>query len=270
MRLVLLLLVISLLFPIPGKSAVSAADNILCQSSKWMVDREDDEVRIFYKRGARLSQYGVVHTTSSYFRLVYGPSSGWGTSIVLLPSFWSGGVYYQGAPVKVTCRIVNPNLVLTLRGTIHSLTVTVRVVISPPTASSITAQVRATVSGSVSLDTRPGEAFKPVMLSSMHISKTVWDTSRACTDTKCYTIPPSGWIIPPRPVVKSLSFRLVGGTSTWKTNAPTVKITFPVRRQIAGWVTPSSDPNDDNVALWAAANTVLAAWNYTILVSRPN
>ena len=268
-RVLLLLIIMSLLLLAPGKSPVSATDGVLCQSPKWMVDRNGDEVRIFRKWGTQFPQYGVLHADSGYFRLNYGLGSGWGTSIVLLPSFWSGGTYYQGAPVDVTCKIVGPNLVLAVNGTIGSLNVTEKVVIQPPTASAITARVKATVTGSVILDVRPGEAFKPVMLSSMHISDDLWDTSKACTDIKCYLIPSSGWLIPNQPVVKSYAFRLVGGTSTWKTNAPTVKIRFPARRQVAGWVTESSDPNDDNIALWAATNTVLSTWNYSIVVSRP-
>ena len=33
---------------------------------------------------------------------------------------------------------------------------------------------------------------------------------------------------------------------------------------ITGWVTESTDPNDDNVGLWAAADEVLDSWEYVI------
>jgi hypothetical protein len=138
----------------------------------------------------------------------------------------------------------------------------------PPTDTTITATVVTSVQGSIPLDNRPGEAFKPVMLSSMYISSTQWDTHRAYADSQSFPIPLSGWIIAPQASVMANTFRLEGGTSTWKKNAPTVRINLSQPMQVAGWVTPITDPNDDNVGLWAASDTILSSYTYQIVVSR--
>ncbi len=44
---------------------------------------------------------------------------------------------------------------------------------------------------------------------------------------------------------------------------PTVEIMLDQSRQITGWATSSNDPNDDNIGLWAATDTVLPTWSYT-------
>jgi hypothetical protein len=100
----------------------------------------------------------------------------------------------------------------------------------------------------------------------MHISSDSWDTQSAYVDNGTLAIPESGWIVDP-PVTGS-RFGLRGGTSTWKTNAPTVEITMETGRAITGWVTPSADPNDDNVGFWAAAEEVVREWGYRIVVRR--
>ena len=125
------------------------------------------------------------------------------------------------------------------------------------------AKVNASTSGSVLIDSRPGEAFKPVFLSSMRVSDTQWDARAAVVDGMNAAIPTQGWLIPPAPPVMATTFGFTGGTSTWKTNAPTIKIEMTGPIQVAGWVTASSDPNDDNLGLWAATKQALSAWEYT-------
>lgn len=263
----LLLVILSLAWPARASAQTGV---ILCQSSKWSVDELDGVVRIFHKAGTQYPQYGALHLKDSYFRLNYGLGSGWGTSVILMPSFWSGGVYYQGAPVTASCKIVDTLLVLKIQGTIAGLTVTEKITVRHPTSGAIRARVTASVTGTVPLDAKPGEAFKPVMLSSMHISDTEWDTRKACAANRCFSIPVSDWIIPPTQVVNARAFRLLGGTSDWKTNAPTILISdLNAARRITGQVTDLSDPNEDNVGFWAAANKVLRSWSYTITARRP-
>lgn len=263
----LMLFLASLLWTSPA-SAQTATQ--ICQSADWTVDKLGDEVRIFHKVGTQYPQYGVVHLNDSYFRLNYGPGSGWGTSVILMPAFWSENLHYQGARVSVSCRFVNTLLELTITGTIKTLNVTAKVKVNHPTSTSISATVTASVTRTVQIDSRPGEAFKPVTLSSMHISNTQWDTKKACVGTQCFSIPKSGWIVPSTQTLTSTNFKLVGGTSAWKTNAPTVVISNlnPARR-ITGWVTDLNDPNEDNVGFWAAADTVLSSWSYKITAKRP-
>jgi hypothetical protein len=81
-------------------------------------------------------------------------------------------------------------------------------------------------------------------------------------------IPAQGWLIPPIPTSSASIFGLLGGTSQWKTSAPTIQIEMNTPIQVAGWVTNSVDPNDDNVGLWAASDQVLDAWNYTVTAEK--
>ncbi len=263
----LLLFIAALLWPSPASAQTAT---LICESTDWTVDKINDEVRVFHKVGTQYPQYGVLHLDDSFFRLNYGIGSGWGTSTILMPAFWSGGVYYQGAAVNLSCRFVNTLLELTITGTISNLSVTEKVRVNHPTSTSISANVTASVTGTVPIDSRPGEAFKPVTLSSMHISSTQWDTKKACVGTQCFSIPKSGWIIPPTQVLTSTNFKLVGGTSAWKTNAPTIVINnLNTARRITGLVTDLSDPNQDNVSFWAAADKVLTSWSYKIVAKRP-
>ena len=230
----------------------------------WDISQSGSILQIAYGSGTDFPQYAALHLDSSYFRLSYGPTSGWGTSVILLPAFWSRGRYCQGAPVDVRWHEEGSDLVLVITGSICNLDVSQELRLSPPRGNTIEARVTTIVQGSVSLDRRPGEAFKPVMLSSMRISPTVWDTPSAYLDCQYFPIPQEGWIIPPQPAVIGRIFGLRGGTSDWKSNAPTIEITLDQPLQIAGWVTPSGDPNDDNVGYWAASDQLIDRWIYTI------
>lgn len=174
----------------------------------------------------------------------------------------SGSVYNQGAPVTASWQVAGSgDLVVSLEGTIAGLSIDGEIRLSPPEQDLLTARVTINTTGDVTLADRPGEAFKPIMLSSMHISGGTWDTQSAYVGVS-YQIPQSGWIIQPPVVGKT--FGLIGGTSLSKSNAPTIEVVLDQNQLITGWVTPSNDPNDDNVGFWAASNTVLRSWTYTV------
>jgi hypothetical protein len=245
----------------------------------WYVTQSDNILHIAYGTGNDVPEYAALHLESSYFRMNYGPPSVWGTFLILLPAFWSkaacssSGGYCLGAQVKVDWHIEKPNLVrqplvLTITGTIGGLSVSSLVNLSPPTkAPAITARIKTTVTGSISLDTnRPGEAFKPIMLASMRVSATQWDTWGAYTDKQSWPLPQEGWII--LPPVSAQHFGLKGGTSAWKNNAPTIDVLLDQAMPVTGWVTKSVDPNDENVGLWAASDTVLTSWSFTVTASQ--
>ena len=137
-----------------------------------------------------------------------------------------------------------------------------KVRLSPPDESSITAQVSTLTEGAVELDGRPGEAFKPIVLSSMRISPNEWDTQAAYAGCRTLAIPDSDWIV--SPPMQSNVFGLIGGASEWKTNAPTLDVVATRSMQVTGWVTPSIDPNDDNVGFWASLDQILPSWAYRI------
>src|SRR5438477_10587397 len=69
-----------------GSASVAGTGN---SSSTWSVTQNGNILQIAYGSGTSFPQYGALDLTSSYMRLVYGPDSGWGTSFILLPSFWS-------------------------------------------------------------------------------------------------------------------------------------------------------------------------------------
>ena len=155
----------------------------------------------------------------------------------------------------------------TIHGTIATLKVAVTLTLTPPANSTLVAQVSTKLTGTVTLDPgHPWEAFKPVMLSSMHDSSTVWDSPDAFTGTSVYQFPPGGWII--QPPVTTEDFGLQGGTSSWKTNAPTIEVALNQSRLVTGWLTADTNPNDDNVGFWCATSKVLASWSFTVTAER--
>lgn len=241
----------------------------------WSVSTAGDLLQIAYERSdGTAPQYGVLDRASSYLRLNPGPPSGWGTSIILLPAFWSKTAcsttsgYCQSARVNAQANSLGASLVLTVTGTIGGLNVTTVVQIDPPSASpaEIHAHVDAKTTGQVALDiSRPWESFKPVMLSSMHVSSTLWDSHQATTDGVAHTLPAKGWIV--SPPVSATSFGLVGGRSTWKAHAPTVTIALAKPLLVTGYVKVDTHPNDENVGYWATDPSAPSAWSYDITVS---
>jgi hypothetical protein len=226
-------------------------------------------LQIGYGSGRHFPQYAVLDLRHGFLRMVYSRTAGWGTSVVLLPALWSKTScptnYCQGAPVTATWRRSGASLKISVHGTIATLKVASVVTISPPARAALVARVFTKVSGTVVLDgNHPGEAFKPVMLSSMHISATTWDSRSAFIGAASYPLPASGWIIQP-PVVTT-DFGLQGGTSAWKRNAPTVEVILGRSLPVTGWVTASNPPSpkDNNVAFWCATTRVLSSWRFSV------
>jgi hypothetical protein len=245
---------------------VGLRDQRLCPTKPWCLTLKQDVLEISYKSETISSQYGALHLNDSYIRLVSGPASGWGTSVILLPVFWSDGQLYQGAPITCTPRVEGSDLILQVKGKIADLHVSSEVRMSPPVAGSISAAVTTWVKGEVQLDSRPAEAFKPVMLSSMHLSPDIWDAQIAYVQGRPHPLPEQGWIV--QPPVLADQFSLRGGSSEWKENAPTILIELDRQANTTGWVTPSEDPNDDNVGLWAATEELLPSWSYKLRAMR--
>jgi hypothetical protein len=233
----------------------------------WSINQKGDSlVEIGYGSGIDFPQYAALYLKSSYFRMNYGPGSGWGTSVVLLPCLWHDSFYYQGAPITASWKVDASALLISISGTISNLQVEGEVCLLPPVTDLISASVNMNVNNTEALDIKPGEAFKPVMLSSNHVSADSFDCQLAYVNSVFYAIPTEGWINHPPAVGKI--FGLMGGTSRWKTNAPTVEVDFGQDISITGWVTKSHNPNDDNVAFWVASDSVLFSWHYTIVAKK--
>lgn len=235
-------------------------------AGSWSISQKGDIVEIAYGSGSHYPKYASLHLDSGFFRMNYGPESAWGTSVLVVPSFWEDGTLYQGASITDTWEIVNSDLVLSIDGTISSLSVSTEIRLSPPTDNSISADVTIEVDGDVELDDRPWEAFKLVFLASMHISSDQWDAQSAFAGSSSTSIPESGWIFD-YPVTDNL-FGLQGGTSNWKVNAPTIEVNLDQDALITGWVTPSMNPNNDNVGFWGASEALVDSWQYTV-TARP-
>lgn len=262
----------------PGDAAPPSAAGP--DAARWHVRRRARELRVHHGAGAHHPQYAALHLDSSYLRLTPGPASGWGTSLLLLPSFWSGGRLRQGAPVTAAWRADGPDLLLAVASAIGGLVVSIDLRLAPPGAAGLTARVAARVTGSASVDDRPGEAFKIVTLSSMRVSPTAWDASAAEVGGRPVAIPSRGWIGHPPAIATTLGLR--GGTSAWESNAPTIGVALDRPLACVGWVSPcqcspritaisdspSADPNDDNVCLWAGSDALLPAWSYTVTAAR--
>jgi hypothetical protein len=151
---------------------------------RWSASLTGSVIEVGDGSGTEFPQYAALHTESGYFRMNYGPGSGWGTSVVVLPSFWSGGTYHQGGQTSATWTTERADLVISFSASLSGLSVQGQIRLAPPAGDSLSATVSATVEGTVVLDQRPGEAFKPVMLSSMHVSPGVWDTESAFVDSQ--------------------------------------------------------------------------------------
>ncbi len=228
---------------------------------------------IAFGSGIDIPQVAALHPRSGYFRLVSGTT--WGTSIILPPCFWSGGILSQGPPIKATSHVDGNRLVIDASGVQKDLNFKLQISLSPPGDGRIEAEVSGSTEGQISLDTRPGEAFKPVMLSSMRIAPTKWDASSVIIDNTPIpfndAIQGNHFFIAPAPLVQAKRFGFRGGKSEWQPGqpAPTVEILLDDALQIAGYRTSSTNPNGDNLGLWAATDKVLASWHYIIVASRP-
>jgi hypothetical protein len=237
---------------------------------RWTAQKSGNQIVLAFGRGTNFPQYVAIHTDSGYVRFVHGPSGGWGTSIILPPALWTADSrYHQGTPLLDVLPIVTRGQIqVSFTGSIAGVGFKGTLRIGPPAANQLIAHVEMTTSGTVALKDRAGEAFKLVGLSTMHQSPSLWDASSVIIADKTYPLPASGWIV--AVPIPTTHLGVIGGTSTWKTNAPTVVVdlsgvSIP---QVTGWVTQSSNPNDDNGMLWAATSQVQPSWSYDITVTK--
>jgi len=230
--------------------------------SAWSLSLRGHVLEAGFGHGRHFPQYAALHTDSGFLRLNGGPGSDWGTSLVVLPSFWEAGQYHQGGPISVTSRESPSSLIMSFSGSISSLRVLGELHFGQPETDGIACEVRVSVEGEVRLDHRPGEAFKPMLASSMHVSGERWDVESIRIDSRRFAIPEQGWIV--EPVAIGRRVLLCGGSSKWKRRAPSLEIQLDDSMEITGWKTPSTDPDDDNIGVWAAADHVMHQWRYVI------
>jgi hypothetical protein len=255
------------------RTPTSAPTSTPTPGPTWAWSSVADRLEVGYGPAASRPQYAALHLSSSYFRLVPSVDAAWATSLVLLPTFVAvengSPVRHQGGPVAVDPPgIEGSDLVLIVRGSQGALHTVVTVRLSPPADGRIVAAVSATATGSVTVVPSRWETFKPIFLSSMHVGPDRWDAEKVFADCRLATVPADGWILDPAPRASLLGVR--GGVSGWQREqqsgrtAPTIEVRLPAPLDVAGWVTPSSDANDDNVGLWASSDAVPGAWSYTV------
>ncbi|MDQ3701027.1 MAG: hypothetical protein M3442_08930 [Chloroflexota bacterium] len=275
---------------VPEDAGNGHSDAPIALRHAWRVAEAGEELRIAYGPGgaaAHVPQLSVLHRRDGFLRLA-PDGTVWGTSVVLPPALWLGShygdCYVQGAPVTTAWRVVGDSLVLTLAGAVADLRFAATVRLAPPINGRVTAGVRLrTIGAAVPMASRPGEAAKLVTLSSMRVSRTRWDARAALLGDRqtgdrqigdrLRPVPlpaprTGGWLLP-NPAVAH-SFGLLGGDSAWKHAAPTVTVQLDRPLAVTGWLTPSRDPNDDNLSMWAAADAFPPAWAYTLTAQLPD
>ena len=78
---------------------------------------------------------------------------------------------------------------MSFSGSISNLRAFGKVRLNPPTTNLISCTVKVTIEGGLNLDRRPGEAFKPVALSSMHVSPDQWDAKSVHVESESFVMP---------------------------------------------------------------------------------
>lgn len=241
----------------------------------WSSTEVDNTLQVYGTDGQTTSQYAVIHYDGCQLRLVYGPNCDWGTSLYLTPAFLVGGQLKQGGHIlQKTTSVDGVNFVIDFVAENSGLTVTGEVKIYPPAKEAIAAEVEVTdVSGDVTLDNRPNEAFQFAKLSSMHISETIFDTSLSFAGCDTNSIPSEGWMIPgPDNAITTNRFGTIGGLSlsqqsTSERHVPSYFITLDRSAPVTGWVTFSELDSNDNIGYWASSPTVLRSWSIRIHVN---
>ena len=183
------------------------------------------------------------------------------------PAFGVTATYFQGAPITTTWRTDANDLVISFSGTVSTLSASGEVRLAPPGPDSASAAVSVTATGTLSVDR--GRV-------SIQALDAIVNAGVARPMGCRLGVRREPGLSDPGPAVGSLSrrnqvggFGLEGGTSSWKTNSPTVTIALDKERQVSGWVTRSNNPNDDNLGVWPASDEVLPSWKYTIVATRP-
>ncbi len=84
-----LLLLLILVACSTSQTSTNAASSNSSISNTWSVSQNGTLLEIAYGSGTSFPQYAALDLNSSYFRMIYSSSAGWGTSVILLPVYWS-------------------------------------------------------------------------------------------------------------------------------------------------------------------------------------
>ena len=259
--------------PEPDQTEPPETDKCLNFPLRWETTVNEDILQINYGFHIYFPQFAALHLNSGYLRMLYKEEGGWGTSISLIPSFWENGELHLGTDIEIlSTKVEECELIIEFSGQIRSLMVegTLRFLPLDLEQEEFEAEVSIQTTGHLQLDSKPGEAYKLAFLSSMNLGiDDTWDAQNAFVDNITYPFPQQeGRIIDPP--VGAKQFGVQGGTSSWKADAPTIEILLEEPYLISGWKTASQDPNDDNIGVWAASDSVVDAFQYRIIAKGGN
>ena len=115
-----------------------------------------------FGHGDHFPQYVAFHADSGFLRLNGGPGSDWGTSVVVLPSFWEGGRYHQGGPISVTSQASQSSLMLSFLGSVSGLRVLGEVHVRQPETADLNLPTNRTAQRD--LDSEPARGANAVFV----------------------------------------------------------------------------------------------------------
>ncbi|MCC6143241.1 MAG: hypothetical protein IT368_05495 [Candidatus Hydrogenedentes bacterium] len=237
----------------------------------WAWHLNGDILEIAYGNpDAGWPQLAAIHLSTSALRMIPNAESGWGPTIYLAPSLWTddgaSDQYHLGAPVTVEVSDESSTLVLKTAGNIAGLGFSNTVRFFRPMDSGFLAHITTTTTGIVDLADRPLEAFQPVHAATMRILDNQWDSQAVNIGEQEYPLPLDGQVLA-LPGITAKEFLLVGGDSAWKTNAPNIQVFLDRPLLLNGWANASTDPNDDNIGFWGAAEEILDQWEFSIFAA---
>ncbi len=271
---------------------------IPCSDCNWGYNQVGNDLQIAYgDSSGGWPQYASLNVSNGFLRLNYGPNCSWATSIIIVPTFWSGGSLHQGTPINASSPGYTwADFEVDFSGNNNGVSFNGVLTLFPPSINnSIDASVSVNATGGPTLDNRVCEAFQVVKLSSMNIDglypgSSSFDANQAYIGSTVYPLTNLDALI--APCTSGTKFGVTGGTNCSR-KVPNVDITLNQPMSINGYVsgplsgipTPctsvapcsganggacdcASQANCDNVGIWAASNAVPSSWSYSIHVSK--
>lgn len=223
---------------------------------------------------------------SGYIRLkeCREPDINFGTSFVLGPAYWEGGIYHHHPQLKEvhinTCGASSSPLSLEIIADMEHLNITYNITMSEPTREVMELYVEQTfeVANPFVLDEsrfENHEGFKLVQFSSMYIDDYYHDSDgvRYIDETgklvtvKFQEIGKGRFIFDgPQKLGRNWFECMHSDDEGWQGNTPNCVILLDdpllaTECTPQGWIRDTSDPNDDNVGLWIHFDNASLEWN---------
>jgi len=209
------------------------------------------------------------------------PPIPFGTSVVLGPAYWSGGIYHHNPTLEsvyvATGLLPNGPLRLKITGTNGDLTVAYEVTMPPPSDNLTRWHVSQVYTATTAITLDAGrlanhEGVKLAQFSSMFVNQAASCDREGggCHDADgaryiatdgvrrqvAFADVGGGWVFSSTNALGDVWLdALHGDDQGWQGNTPNVRLALdalPAAETITpqGWISPTTDPNQDNVGLW--------------------